>query len=95
MDEHGFIARSFSRRYPLPADIIMEEFDDKVMCELSSDGVLTVTVPRPVPAIKGGAENGMDAGKVSGSNKALILTRKNFKYFQVVPIKQTGHPHQQ
>jgi HSP20 family molecular chaperone IbpA len=40
----------------------MEDFDDKVTCELSSDGVLTVTVPRPVPTKDG--ENGV-VGKVN------------------------------
>ncbi|XP_021965281.1 alpha-crystallin A chain [Folsomia candida] len=45
-DEHGYITRSFTRRYPLPADINPDDFDDKVVCELSTDGVLMITIPR-------------------------------------------------
>lgn len=42
-DNHGFIQRHFVRRYVLPKD-----YDaDKVMSTLSSDGVLTVSVPKP------------------------------------------------
>lgn len=40
-DEHGFISRSFSRRYPLPEGIEA----DSVISKLSSDGVLTITAP--------------------------------------------------
>lgn len=46
-DPHGFISRNFQRRYLLPDDVKMEH----VICELSSDGVLIITVPR-VEAIK-------------------------------------------
>lgn len=42
-DEHGFIQRHFVRRYVLP-----KGYDaDKVVSTLSSDGVLTVSVPKP------------------------------------------------
>jgi len=42
-DEHGFIARHFSRRYVLP-----DGYDSKqAISTLSSDGVLTVKVPLP------------------------------------------------
>ncbi|KAM7358492.1 heat shock protein 23-like [Cochliomyia hominivorax] len=42
-DEHGFIQRHFVRRYVLP-----KGYDaDKVASTLSSDGVLTVSVPKP------------------------------------------------
>ncbi|XP_054734219.1 heat shock protein 23-like [Anastrepha obliqua] len=42
-DEHGYISRHFVRRYTLPKD-----YDaDKVVSTLSSDGVLTVTAPKP------------------------------------------------
>ncbi|XP_073838700.1 heat shock protein 23-like [Musca autumnalis] len=42
-DEHGFIERHFVRRYVLP-----KGYDaDKVASTLSSDGVLTVSVPKP------------------------------------------------
>uniref|UniRef100_A0A0A1WDU2 Heat shock protein 23 n=1 Tax=Zeugodacus cucurbitae TaxID=28588 RepID=A0A0A1WDU2_ZEUCU len=42
-DDHGYIARHFVRRYALP-----KGFDaDKVVSTLSSDGVLTVRVPKP------------------------------------------------
>ncbi|XP_055841256.1 heat shock protein 23-like [Episyrphus balteatus] len=42
-DDHGYISRHFVRRYALPKD-----YDaDKVMSALSSDGVLTVSIPKP------------------------------------------------
>ncbi|XP_062128317.1 heat shock protein 26 [Drosophila sulfurigaster albostrigata] len=42
-DDHGYISRHFVRRYSLP-----EGYEaDKVMSSLSSDGVLTVNVPKP------------------------------------------------
>lgn len=44
-DEHGFISRSFSRRYLLPEGIEA----DSVISRLSSDGVLTITAPLKAP----------------------------------------------
>ena len=42
-DDHGYISRHFVRRYKLP-----DGYDaDKVLSTLSSDGVLTVSVPKP------------------------------------------------
>lgn len=42
-DEHGFISRQFTRRYALP-----KGFDpNSVVSTLSSDGVLTVSAPKP------------------------------------------------
>ncbi|XP_055914204.1 heat shock protein 23-like [Eupeodes corollae] len=42
-DDHGYISRHFVRRYTLP-----KNYDsDKVMSTLSSDGVLTVSIPKP------------------------------------------------
>jgi len=43
-DEHGYISRQFTRRYPLPADIKPEN----VECNLSSDGVLLIAAARIV-----------------------------------------------
>ncbi len=45
----------------------MEDFDGNVMCELSSDSVLTITIPRK----RKEAENGVDGGKVSSAFKIL------------------------
>ncbi|EDV97688.1 heat shock protein 23 [Drosophila grimshawi] len=42
-DDHGFITRHFVRRYALPEGYEAE----KVASTLSSDGVLTVSVPKP------------------------------------------------
>jgi len=42
-DEHGYIERHFVRRYTLPKGYEA----DKVASTLSSDGVLTVSVPKP------------------------------------------------
>lgn len=44
-DGHGYISRHFVRRYALPKGFEA----DKVMSSLSSDGVLTVNVPKPQP----------------------------------------------
>ncbi|XP_066495430.1 alpha-crystallin B chain [Tiliqua scincoides] len=41
-DEHGFIAREFSRKYRIPADVDPLS----ITSSLSSDGVLTVNGPR-------------------------------------------------
>ncbi|KAH8259452.1 hypothetical protein KR026_004789 [Drosophila bipectinata] len=46
-DDHGYITRHFVRRYALPEGYEAE----KVASTLSSDGVLTVSVPKP-PAIE-------------------------------------------
>ena len=43
-DEHGFVARHFTRRYTCPKEADFE----KIVSSLSSDGVLTVTVPKKV-----------------------------------------------
>jgi crystallin alpha B len=45
-DDHGMISRSFKRRYRLPDDINPDEFDERVSCELSTDGILTIVIPR-------------------------------------------------
>ncbi|XP_066594685.1 protein lethal(2)essential for life-like [Prorops nasuta] len=49
-DEHGWISRQFSRKYMIP-----EQCDiDQVASKLSSDGVLSITVPRkPKDAVEG------------------------------------------
>ncbi|XP_055912407.1 heat shock protein 23-like [Eupeodes corollae] len=42
-DDHGYISRHFVRRYALP-----NNYDsDKVISTLSSDGVLTLSIPKP------------------------------------------------
>ncbi|KAH8380467.1 hypothetical protein KR009_010882 [Drosophila setifemur] len=44
-DDHGHIMRHFVRRYKVP-----EGYEaDKVISQLSSDGVLTVSIPKPQP----------------------------------------------
>ncbi|XP_026760310.1 protein lethal(2)essential for life-like [Galleria mellonella] len=43
-DEHGYISRRVTRRYPLPSDCRPED----VISTLSSDGLLTITAPRQV-----------------------------------------------
>ncbi|XP_049883469.1 protein lethal(2)essential for life-like [Pectinophora gossypiella] len=44
-DEHGYIARSFVRKYPLPEGIQ----EESVTSKLSSDGVLTISAPLKAP----------------------------------------------
>lgn len=48
-DEHGFVARHFSRRYVLPEGFDMEQ----VVSQLSSDGVLTIKAPPPAKSLQG------------------------------------------
>lgn len=48
-DEHGFVSRQFVRRYSLPEGVEPE----KVLSQLSSDGVLTITAPRQELATRG------------------------------------------
>ncbi|XP_022174800.1 protein lethal(2)essential for life-like [Myzus persicae] len=48
-DEHGFISRQFKRRYLLPKDVDIE----KVVSSLSSDGILTVSVPKKETQVTG------------------------------------------
>ncbi|XP_066517661.1 heat shock protein beta-1 [Hoplias malabaricus] len=47
-DEHGFISRSFTRKYTLPPGADMET----ITSSLSPEGVLTVEAPLPKPAIQ-------------------------------------------
>uniref|UniRef100_W5L9K8 Heat shock protein beta-1 n=1 Tax=Astyanax mexicanus TaxID=7994 RepID=W5L9K8_ASTMX len=47
-DEHGYISRSFTRKYTLPPGADVE----KVTSSLSPEGVLTVEAPLPKPAIQ-------------------------------------------
>ncbi|XP_026317221.1 protein lethal(2)essential for life-like [Hyposmocoma kahamanoa] len=48
-DDHGFISRQFVRRYALPEGVEPE----KVVSQLSSDGVLTVIAPRKQVEVPG------------------------------------------
>ncbi|KAG7314731.1 hypothetical protein KOW79_022034 [Hemibagrus wyckioides] len=47
-DEHGFISRSFTRKYTLPPGADAE----KITSSLSPEGVLTVEAPLPKPALQ-------------------------------------------
>jgi HSP20 family molecular chaperone IbpA len=50
-DEHGYISRSFTRKYVLPKDVETH----KITSSLTPEGMLTVTAPkRTVNALKGG-----------------------------------------
>lgn len=52
VDEHGYVARQFTRRYKLP-----KEYDAKeVISSLSSDGVLTIRAPSLVKAVPEASE---------------------------------------
>ncbi|XP_043206074.1 heat shock protein Hsp-12.2-like [Amphibalanus amphitrite] len=44
-DEHGSVARQFTRKYELPEDAD----EDGVVSHLSKEGVLTITAPRKCP----------------------------------------------
>ncbi|CAF98523.1 unnamed protein product, partial [Tetraodon nigroviridis] len=47
-DQHGFVSRTFTRKYTLPSTVNVE----KVTSSLSPEGVLTVEAPLNVPAIE-------------------------------------------
>jgi HSP20 family molecular chaperone IbpA len=47
-DKDGFISRTFKRRYFLPQNANK----DAINCEISSDGILQVTIPRVLPEEK-------------------------------------------
>ncbi len=51
-DEHGWISRKFTRRYLIPEQCNVEKVESK----LSSDGVLTISVPRKEQPKLEGAE---------------------------------------
>jgi HSP20 family molecular chaperone IbpA len=42
VDHHGYIERTFRRRFVLPQNIK----DEDIHCDLSSDGVLLIRIPR-------------------------------------------------
>ncbi|CAH0391833.1 unnamed protein product [Bemisia tabaci] len=46
-DEHGFVSRQFTRRYVLPKDVEIEN----ITSSLSSDGVLTISVPKKLATL--------------------------------------------
>uniref|UniRef100_A0AAR2L866 Heat shock protein beta-1 n=1 Tax=Pygocentrus nattereri TaxID=42514 RepID=A0AAR2L866_PYGNA len=48
-DEHGYVSRSFTRKYTLPPGVDAE----KVTSSLSPDGVLNIEAPLPKPALQG------------------------------------------
>ncbi|KAI4463037.1 heat shock protein hsp-12.2-related [Holotrichia oblita] len=45
LDDHGYISRHFVRKYVLPEGVNV----DKIISNLSSDGVLTITAPKHTP----------------------------------------------
>lgn len=52
-DDHGYIAREFTRRYTLPKEFKPEN----VTSNLSSDGVLTIKAKSPTAAVEGKVHN--------------------------------------
>lgn len=49
-DDHGWISRKFTRRYLIPEQCNLEEVESK----LSTDGILTISVPRKeLPNLQG------------------------------------------
>ncbi|XP_067862394.1 heat shock protein beta-1 [Heptranchias perlo] len=51
-DQHGFISRSFTRKYKLPSDVDTLS----VTSSLTSDGILIVEAPLPNPAVQAPVE---------------------------------------
>ncbi|XP_026320332.1 protein lethal(2)essential for life-like [Hyposmocoma kahamanoa] len=74
-DEHGFISRSFTRRYALPEGVEA----DLVTSRLSSDGVLSIVAPlkappksaneRVVPIIQTGPVKKREQEQIEGEQK--------------------------
>ncbi len=50
-DEHGYVSRSFTRRYALPPDVDAAQ----LACNMSETGVLTAQAPKVQPALADGA----------------------------------------
>lgn len=50
-DEHGYITRSFKRRYVLPPEV--DKDDVQVECEIGLDGVLRISVPKKLSVTTG------------------------------------------
>jgi len=73
-DDDGFVSRQFRRRYEVPKDI---EEDDMV-CNLSSDGILTVSVPRHPPKMDGA--------------KRIPITQTNQPAIPTSPLTKTAIP---
>ncbi|XP_040908311.1 heat shock protein beta-1 [Toxotes jaculatrix] len=66
-DEHGFVSRSFTRKYTLPSTADIE----KVTSALSPDGVLTIEAPLNRPAI----ESSETTIPVSVENKGDVVKK--------------------
>lgn len=49
-DDHGYISREFHRRYRLPASVDQSS----ITCNLSTDGLLTLTGPKAMGGIESG-----------------------------------------
>ncbi|XP_034481671.1 heat shock protein 26-like [Drosophila innubila] len=84
-DDHGYISRHFVRRYALP-----EGYEaDKVMSSLSSDGVLTVNVPKPQPIQDKSKERVVQIQQVG---PALLNVKQNQEEKQKQGEKPTSGP---
>lgn len=69
-DEHGFIHRTFKRRYIVP-----EGFNvDEAASSLSTDGILTLTVPKL--QIEGNTERHVPIKHTGGPHRAVKHTEK-------------------
>jgi crystallin alpha B len=90
-DEHGFISRHFVRRYTPPKDVDI----DNVVSSLSSDGVLTISVPKKIQAIAGDRvvpviQTGAPAIKPSTESPIKIEQQKPSNETQI-KIEQEGN----
>lgn len=68
-DKHGFVSRQFTRRYKLPDNVIQEG----ITSTISSDGVLTVSAPKKVEALKAGSGRSIP---ITQTNQPAIKQKK-------------------
>ena len=78
-DEHGFISRSFSRRYVLPDNVVL----DKLESSLGPDGILCIKAPKKI-------EQAVESG-----SKAIPIELTSENYKPKVTPKQQEEPMQQ
>jgi crystallin alpha B len=71
-DPHGFISRHFTRKYHLPEGVKGES----VNCNLSSDGILTISAVRELPSAPELKEEGVPV-PITHTGKPAIAEAKS------------------
>lgn len=71
-DEHGYISRQFTRKYPLPKEIDAAQ----VSSTLSSDGILTVKAPK-IEQVNGKAERVIQIQQTGPARNSVKENKKS------------------